>query len=99
MVQINSNPGAACPAVRTSVTHPLQIGFVDVPPSGGRVGITFCPGKWQQEARTGSWRRDLQADIAVIVAHGASTLVTLIESHEFAELRVPTLGEVVKQSG
>ena len=84
--------------MRTSHTHPLQI--ADVPsPIGGRIGLTFCPGKCDPHAMTGAWDRDLDTDLRAIVGWGAEALVTLMESHELAALRVPDLGERVQQHG
>lgn len=84
--------------VRTSETHPLRIDTLDLP-EGGRIGITFCPGKHQQDAMTGRWARDLEADLEAIRAWGAAAVITLIEDHEFAELSVHGLGEGVRKLG
>ena len=73
---------------RTSITHPLQIAEVSVPPAKGSIGITFCPGKKQVSAMSGAWDRDLGLDLDTIKAWGASTIVTLIEPHEIQELKV-----------
>ena len=81
--------------VRTSLTHPLDIGTVLVGERGGRVGITFCPGKHQRKAATGAWERDLDA----IRDWGANALVTLIEDHEFRLLRVEWLGAAARERG
>ena len=35
---------------RTSLTHPLQIAVVTAGPEFGRVGIAFCPGKYDRHA-------------------------------------------------
>lgn len=43
--------------MRTSVTHPLEIADVEVAPGFGKIGVTFCPGKKQKHAATGSWDR------------------------------------------
>ena len=53
-------------AVRTSATDPLRIDEVAAPPrGGGRIGMTFCPGKRQRGAAMGvDWERDLAADLA-----------------------------------
>lgn len=40
--------------VRTSHTHPLQIAEVRVSASHGRIGITFCLGKHDRFACTGT---------------------------------------------
>ena len=76
---------------RTCRTHPLRIDAVTLP-TGGRIGMTFCPGKRQSDAMTGSWDRDLDTDLEAIVTWGARALVTLMEPHELADLRVPDLG-------
>jgi protein-tyrosine phosphatase len=72
---------------RTSQTHPLRIGTLPLR-SGGKIGVTFCPGKKQAAAMTGRWERDLDTDFAVIHAWGATHLVTLVETWELTELDV-----------
>jgi len=84
---------------RTSLTHPLQIAAIPVRASFGQVGITFCPGKYDQEAMTGYWDRDLDLDLDTIHAWGAAALVTLLEQKELSLLRVEGLGEKVVQPG
>jgi len=76
----------------TSERHPLQIDAVAVPRPPGLVGMTLCPGKKDPYAKFGAWDRDLTADLQVVRDWGASTLVTLIEAHEFWLLGVPGLG-------
>jgi ADP-ribosyl-[dinitrogen reductase] hydrolase len=83
---------------RTSITHPLHIATLDLA-TGGRIGVTFCPGKRDASAMTGAWSRDLEVDLRAIVSWGASTLVTLIEPHEFDALRVPNLGASAQAQG
>ena len=80
---------------RTSQTHPLQIAVVDALPGRGRIGITFCPGKKQPDALTGAWDRDLGLDVQAIADWGAAAVLTLIEPHEFEDLKVRGLGEAV----
>ena len=80
---------------RTSATHPLQIAHVDAATGariGGRIGMTFCPGKRDLNAKTGAWERDLGSDLQTIANWGGSTLVTLMEDHELDLLAVPELG-------
>jgi ADP-ribosyl-[dinitrogen reductase] hydrolase len=77
---------------RTSLTHPLQIAEVTAPGAGGMIGITFCPGKKQPAAMSGSWDRDLGHDLDAVKAWGATTVITLIEPHEMANLEVKALG-------
>jgi hypothetical protein len=38
---------------KTSLTHPLQIAAISAGPALERVGITFCPGKYDQQAMSG----------------------------------------------
>jgi ADP-ribosyl-[dinitrogen reductase] hydrolase len=76
----------------TSVTHPLQIASLDTP-GGGRIGMTFCPGKRDPAAMTGAWDRDLGLDLKTIADWGAAALVTLMETHELKKLGVPDIGQ------
>ncbi len=48
---------------KISLTHPLEIADVSAGPILGRVGITFCPGKYDQHAMSGYWDRDLAIDL------------------------------------
>lgn len=81
---------------RTSLTHPLLIAELAVGTKGGAVGVTFAPGKIQQEALTGAWARDLDIDLEAICAWGARYLISLLEPREFEELRI---GELPKRAG
>jgi ADP-ribosyl-[dinitrogen reductase] hydrolase len=80
---------------RTSLTHPLQIAAVRAGPGFGRIGITFCPGKYERHAMTGEWERDLALDLDRVRDWGASAVVTLLEPNELTLLRVERLGEEV----
>ena len=82
--------------IRTSETHPLQIAAVKVPAYSGRIGITFCPGKQIDSISGFTWQRDLAADLDALAHWGASTVVTLIEDHEFGMMQVEALGEGVR---
>lgn len=81
---------------RTSISHPLAIASVRPAPFTGRIGITFCPGKKQPQAATGAWDRDLNLDVQVIADWGATAVLTLVEPHELANLKVEGLGEAVR---
>jgi hypothetical protein len=61
-----------CELKRTSLTHPLQIAVVTAGPEFGRVGITFCPGKYDQHAMSGCWDRDLALDLDTVRDWGAA---------------------------
>ena len=80
---------------RTSLTHPLEIAALSAGPTFGRVGITFCPGKYDRHAMSGYWERDLSRDLDAIRDWGAVAVVTLVEPNELAALRVEHLGEEV----
>ena len=80
---------------RTSVTHPLQIAVVTAGSRFGRVGITFCPGKYDRQAMSGEWDRDLALDLDAVRDWGAAAVVTLLEPNELTLLRVERLGEEV----
>jgi len=56
----------------------------------GRLGLTLCPGK-KDEGR--GWDHDLKDDLQVIRNWGASTVISLIELHEFNLLQVPAISE------
>ena len=84
---------------RTSLSHPLQIASVSLGRSFGRIGITFCPGKYDPYAQTGAWDRDLGLDLDAIRTWGATAVVTLVEDKELTLLRVPNLGEEVARRG
>lgn len=84
-------------AARTSHTHPLQIAAVCASPAHGRIGITFCPGKHDHLASTGSWARDLGLDVDSIAAWGAKLVLTLVEPAELKALMVPHLGQEIQR--
>jgi ADP-ribosyl-[dinitrogen reductase] hydrolase len=82
---------------KTSLTHPLQIAVVAAGSEFGRVGITFCPGKYDRNALTGYWDRDLALDLDAIRNWGAAAVVTLLEPEELRLLRVECIGEEVSR--
>ena len=74
---------------KTSQTHPIRIEGVAVPGTTGVIGMTFCPGKVQKNALSGgAWERDLDTDLRAIQDWGATALVSLMEQHEYLELKV-----------
>ena len=75
------------PLMKTSVSHPLQIATIAPGMSGfGRVGVTFCPGKYDPHAMSGGWDRDLAVDLDAIRDWGAAAIVTLVEPKELTLL-------------
>ena len=95
MYRVNSRASDLTLIARSSHSHPLEIAAVEVAPNRGHVGITFCPGKKQADALSGSWARDLDIDLDVIENWGAAAVVTLIEDHEMASLGVTGIGDAV----
>ena len=84
---------------RTSLTDPLQIATFTVSKHGSRIGVTFCPGKKGPSVFGAPWNRDLTVDIEAIRAWGASSVLTLIEPHEFDLLSVKGLPDAVRAAG
>ena len=82
---------------RTSLSHPLLI--ATLPIGNGAIGVTFCPGKRSDSLLGARWDRDLEIDLNAIERWGASSIVTLVESHEMQSLGVPNLGARVMARG
>lgn len=78
----------------------LRIDALAVPQSRGLLGLTLCPGKHQTGALSrASWQRNLDEDLKVIQAWGAGAVITLNESAELADLKVPHIGDKVLSLG
>lgn len=84
----------AIPAgARTSASHPIRVDWVaEDLGRGGRLGLTFAPGKrapsWQGEP----WHRDLGADLDRLrEGFGVDALVSLVEEDELGQLGIPEL--------
>lgn len=82
--------------MNNSRNSPLRIAEVLFQDGEGRLGLTICPGK--KDAGRG-WDRDLEEDLAAIKRWGATTVVTLIEDHEFEMLGIQDLGAQVAVQG
>jgi len=85
--------------MRTSETDPLLIDQLAYPEGPGRIGLAICPGKCSPGARAGGWQRDLGQDLDLIRDWPASTVVTLIEEHEFNLFQVRRLPDEVRARG
>jgi len=84
---LSTQPAPA--GLRTSATDPIRVDQVHADPSGGRLGVTFAPGK---RDRHSSWHRDLDADLDRLVhADRVEWLISLIEDHELDLLGIPRL--------
>ena len=82
----------------TSENDPLHVGSIQAP-GGGRLGVTICPGKKDPDGLSAIWDRNLSLDLAAIRDWGASTVVCMMEPHEFEEMQVPKLPESVRAAG
>jgi ADP-ribosylglycohydrolase/protein-tyrosine phosphatase len=82
--------------MKNSQNSPLQIAEVHLEKNEGRIGLTLCPGK-KDSSR--NWDRDLKEDLRVIRQWGATTVVTLIEDHEFKMLGIENFGQEISAHG
>jgi len=82
---------------KTSHSHPLRVDALRF--GHGAIGLTFCPGKKQDNALSGRWDRDLDLDLDALVAWGCTEVLTLVEPFELEELHVPHLGATIQQRG
>lgn len=77
----------------------MRVDWLPVP-WAGKVGLTFAPGKWQPNAATGAWDRDLAADVSRLSNHySAEHLACLLEDHELTELRIVGIAQVCEAAG
>lgn len=83
--------------MRTSLSHPLNIGEIKV--GLGRIGLTICPGKKGDSAFGEPWNRDLVTDLSAIRDWGADAVVSLLEDKETQACGVPHLGFGVSRAG
>ena len=89
---------------RTSRMSPLRVDALDLSGTGlaergGRVGITFLPGKRYLGIYTGPHWRDLRTDAARLHDLGVDTLLLLVEDSELEECRVTDIAEVLPAFG
>lgn len=78
------------------MTTTLRIAELPAGPNGGRIGVTFAPGKHQMDAFTGPHQRDLSDDLEVVRNWGACAVVCLITTDELKALKIPTLADEVR---
>ena len=81
---------------KNSENSPLQIAVVILDQGEGSLGLTICPGK---KDASRDWNRDLDKDLQAIRTWGATTIVTLIEDHEFRMLGIESLADDVRAMG
>src|ERR1700688_1055317 len=79
----------------TSANNPLRIAELPVGP--GLIGITFAPGKHQDDGLSGRHARDLAADLDRIAGWNAAVVVTLVEAKELSALGIKAIGTEVRR--
>ncbi len=85
---------------RTSTRKPLRVDMLDLAGSdlgraGGRVGMTFLPGKRYLGYYTGPHWRDLESDAAHLAESGVDVVLLHVEDKELDRCRVPDLADVL----
>ena len=83
--------------ILTSATNPLRIAAVPFGAGGGLIGISFAPGKRQEDGTGGRHRRDLGADLDAVAAWNAAAVVTLAEGQELEALGIGAIGDEVRR--
>jgi ADP-ribosyl-[dinitrogen reductase] hydrolase len=88
--------------VRTSTSDPIEVAWIieALPPGGGRVGLTFAPGKKGPSFYGKPWNRDLGADLDRLREfYCAGMLVPLLEDQELEEFKIGALVEEAEARG
>lgn len=70
----------------TSQISPVNI-FKIVKSKSAFIAISLCPGK-KIEGRDVIWDRDIKVDFDYLLSEGITTLVPLLEDHEFRRLKI-----------
>jgi ADP-ribosyl-[dinitrogen reductase] hydrolase len=87
---------------RTSTTSPLRVDAISLTGidgvDGGRLGITFLPGK-KRDGYTGPQWRDAELDALTLRRHGVDALFLLVEDIELEWCMVPELADVLDEVG
>lgn len=65
--------------------------------SGGRIGMTSCPGRWRLFGAVGIEGDGLEQDLATIRAWGATALISLVEQDELDFLGITGIGQQAQQ--
>ena len=84
--------GPAPKGALTSASSPLRVAWAHALEGGGRIGVTFAPGKRDPRSMTGPWHRDLEADLDRLVhVERVDRLVSLVEDRELEHLQIKGL--------
>lgn len=77
----------------------LDLSGTDLAADGGRVGMTFLPGKRYLGYYKGPEWRDLETDLGVLRGAGVTVLLLLVEDHELERCRVTDLADLIPEYG
>jgi ADP-ribosylglycohydrolase len=85
---------------RTSLQHPLRVDWMDLAGTdlgarGGRIGMTFMPGKRYMGYYSGPHWRDLDSDARQLREQDVDVLLLLVEDHELRRCRADAVAEVL----
>ncbi|ELR21186.1 dual specificity protein phosphatase [Acanthamoeba castellanii str. Neff] len=92
---------SATKKILTSDSHPLKVDYVADLPTQGKLGMTFAPGKFQENTPTGNvWHRDVATDVRVLrETHGTDVLVSLLEDFEYSHMQIEHLFATCREHG
>ena len=104
---VSEPPGEALDAseftrVRTSQTDPIEVAWlpVEVGERGGRLGVTFAPGKHAPSTLGRPWKRNLATDLVRLRnRHQVDMLVSLVEDSELDWLQIGDLCAAAEAQG
>ena len=65
---------------------------------GALLGMSHCPGRRGVDGGGRQWVRTLDADLQAIQTWGASAVLSLVETHEFARLGVPDFAQAIART-
>lgn len=77
----------------------FPIASLEADRTGGRIGMSFCPGRPPHSPLGNIYARLLAHDIGTVARWGARAMVTLLETEELLELGLQDLGERVRSLG
>ena len=84
-------------AIKTSKTDPIRVDWIAPGAGWGRIGMTYCPGKYHPDARSGSWDRDLDTDLADLRLWGGRHMVSILSDSEMDLLKVTSMRSRIQE--
>lgn len=100
-----ADPMSAAPPMaepRTSASSPIRVDWLleSFGPRGGKLGLTFTPGKRSSSSHGAPWSRDLSQDLDRLKAvFDVDLLISLVEDKELEQLGVADLVEEANKRG